>query len=75
MTIEEVTPAIQQMMEPVLANVIKNLALSRDPLNRCTISIGSVISFALFIYGIVILATVSEMKTGEIIVMSLFLVS
>lgn len=73
--IEEVTPVMQSMVEPALANVIKTLALSGDPINRCTISIGSGISFALFIYGIVILSTVSEMQTGEIIVMSLFLVS
>jgi hypothetical protein len=55
--------------------MIKSLALSRDPLNRCTIGLGGAISFALFVYGIVVLATVPEMNTSEIVVMSLFLVS
>jgi len=38
--------------------MIKTISLSHDPLNRCAINLGSVFSFALFIYGIVILATV-----------------
>lgn len=58
----------------MLANMIKTVALSKDSLTRCTISVGSGISFALFIYGIVIMSTM-PMQTGEIIVMVLFLIS
>lgn len=70
----EATPAIRQTLEPALANMIKAIALSRDPVTRCTISVGSGISFALFIYGIVVMS-MYPMKTAEIVVMVLFLLS
>lgn len=55
--------------------MIKSIALSKDPLARCTMNIGGGISFALFIYGIVILATVQSMQVTEIVVISMFLAS
>lgn len=56
--------------------MIKTIALSKDPLARCTMNLGGGISFALFIYGIVILASnSSQMKAAEIVVISVFLVS
>ena len=54
--------------------MIKAIALSKDPITRCTMSVGSGISFALFIYGIVVMS-MYEMKPAEIVVMVLFLLS
>jgi len=55
-SIGEVTPLVRASVEPALSNMIRTLALSRDPLNRCTISIVSFVSIGLFIFGIVLLA-------------------
>jgi len=55
-SIEEVTPFVRASVEPALSRMIQSLALSRDPLNRCTISIVSYVSIGLFIFGIAFLA-------------------
>ena len=54
--------------------MIRTLALSRDPLNRCLQTITGGISFALFIYGIIVLCKY-PMIWVEVVVMVLFLVS
>lgn len=73
-TIEETTPEVRRMVEAGAKNMIRSLAMSKDPFNRCIQTIAGGISFALFIYGIVVLAKY-PMIWIEVLVMVLFLIS
>jgi hypothetical protein len=55
--------------------MIKNIALSRDPLFHCTIKVGSGVSFALFIYGIVVMSMYQPLNGAEMTVIILFILS
>lgn len=55
--------------------MIKILATSKDPCYKCFGSLGGMFSFGLFIYGIVLLATVPSIETAELVVIIIFCVS
>lgn len=73
-TMAEVTPQIRASIEPALTNMIRSIALSRDPLTRCTINMGSIVSIGLFVFGVVVMAEL-PLKLPETIVIVLFLIS
>jgi hypothetical protein len=75
MTLAEATPPIRLSLENSLSQMIKTIALSQDPINRFLISVCSVLSFALFIYGIIVLSKEEPMHSAEMVVIILFLIS
>lgn len=71
LTVEEANPEMRRIVETQLIGLIRVLGLSFDPCNRLLINFTGGASFAMFIYGVVLLFS-SPLTVAEYIVISIY---